>query len=132
MGVKSNGALLGHPETQITRRWDGAGSGTVQRWDLPRHGLGSDNSNDVKWGEKTQQALQAYVSGAAGEKVISSKKPPLNLPSKILSVPLLLNGRPTFSRGNGFLPKKCSGFTGKGEAWATARFWGCLLRGIPA
>lgn len=129
MGVKSNGALLGHLEAQITHRWDEARSGTVQCWDLPRHGLESDNSNDVKQEEKMQQALQAYVRGAAGEKMISSKKPPLSLQSKILSVSLLLNSRPTFSRRNGFLPKKHSGFRGKGEVLATARFWGPLLRG---
>lgn len=41
---------------------------------------------------------------------------------------LLLNSRPAFSRGNGFLPKKCCSFTGKGEAQATARFGECLLR----
>lgn len=42
---------------------------------------------------------------------------------------LLLNSRPAFSRRNGFLPNKCCSFTGKGEAQATARFGGCLLRG---
>lgn len=61
--------------------------------------------------------------------MISSKKPPLKLQSKILPVPLLLNSRPAFFRGNGFLPQKRSGFTGKGEVWAAARFWGFLLKG---
>lgn len=52
MGVKSDGALLGHPGTSITQHWDGAGSGVVQCWNLMRYGLGSDNSDEIE-GEYT-------------------------------------------------------------------------------
>lgn len=48
MGVKSNGALLGHPGTSKTQHWDGAGSRAGQCWNLSRYRLGSDNSNEIQ------------------------------------------------------------------------------------
>lgn len=111
MGVKSNGALLGHPGTSVTLHWDGDGSGAVQCWNLPRHGLGSDNSNEIQWG-KIHSKPSRLMSVEQREKiVISSKKPSV----QDTFCAFLLECRLAFSRENGFLPKIHRGFTVKGR-----------------
>ena len=79
-------------------------------------------------GEKSQQALQVYVSRAKGEKVISSKKPPLNLQSKIHPVPLAQQ-QTSILQGKCFSSQEPQRFHSEGRGAGNSQVLGVFAKG---